>query len=120
MRTGDGDRRLTRYEVDRFKEMRGQPKYDLEPVLEATVEDLDASVLRAVAEQSRRRAPRFFGKMKDEEILVKLGALVKIGEELHPTLAGLLIAGMALCHFHRLSRHFEISEAGATLSLFGQ
>ena len=93
IRTGDGDRRLTRYEVDRFKEMRGQPKYDLEPVLEATQEDLDTSVLRAVAEQSRLRTPRFFGKMKDEEILVKLGALVRIGEELHPTLAGLLIAG---------------------------
>ena len=71
IRTGDGDRHLTRYEVDRFKEMRGQPKYDLEPVLEATQEDLDASVLRAVAEQSRLRTPRFFGK----------------------TLAGLLIAG---------------------------
>ena len=41
IRTGDGDRRLSNYEVDRLREEHRQPKWDEEVVEEATAADLD-------------------------------------------------------------------------------
>ena len=49
IRTGDGDKRLTHYEVDRMCESRMQPVWDTEHVSEASVTDLDAAVLRRSA-----------------------------------------------------------------------
>lgn len=41
IRTGDGDRLLTQYEIDRLVEERTQPHHDLEIVEGATLSDLD-------------------------------------------------------------------------------
>ncbi len=41
VRTGDGDRTLSRYEVDRIPEERTQPRFDEEIVAVASVTDLD-------------------------------------------------------------------------------
>ena len=43
--TGDGDMRMTQYEVDRLIEQKTQPKWDEEPVDDASVDDLDSSIL---------------------------------------------------------------------------
>lgn len=94
IRTGDGDRKLTRYEVDRLMEERRQPKYDMEPVLEATMEDLNRDVLQAIVRRNVQISPRILGKLPEEDILVKLGAITKVDGAVHPTLAGLLVAGV--------------------------
>mgnify|MGYP001063981592 CR=1 FL=1 len=53
IRTGDGDKRLTHYEVDRMCESRMQPVWDTEHVSEASVTDLDAAVRKTMVERNR-------------------------------------------------------------------
>ncbi|WP_345740931.1 ATP-binding protein [Succinatimonas hippei] len=77
-----------------MQEERKQPKYDLEPVLDATIDDLNQDVLNAVVSRNKMITPRIFGKMSSEEILIKLGALVKINGIVYPTLGALLAAGI--------------------------
>ena len=93
IRSGDGDRHLTVYEVDRLAESRIQPQFDLEPVEQAGVEELRRPVLDAVIRRVRDLFPRVFGKLSDETILVQLGVLTREGDRLCPTLAGLLATG---------------------------
>lgn len=94
VRTGDGDRRLSGYEVARMQEEHKQPKYDLEPVLDATLDDLNQDVLDAIVSRNRLITPRVFGKMNSKEILIRLGALVEVNGALYPTLGALLAAGI--------------------------
>lgn len=77
IRTGDGDKRLTHYEVDRMCESRMQPVWDTEHVSEASVTDLDAAVLKTMVERNRAMTPSVFGGMAGEEILVKTGVLAE-------------------------------------------
>lgn len=93
IRSGDGDRHLTAYEVDRLAESRIQPQFDLEPVEQAGVEELRRPALDAVIRRARDLFPRVFGKLSDETILVQLGVLTRVGDRLCPTLAGLLATG---------------------------
>lgn len=96
IRTGDGDKRLTNYEIDRMREFHRQPAFDREPVYEASLSDLDHSVLEAIVKRNRQITPRVFGKMESHEILEKLGAVTrdeKSPDRYVPTLAGLLVAG---------------------------
>lgn len=92
IRTEEGNRRLTDYEVRRLFEQRSQTKYDLEPVMEAGMADLNDKTLNAIAERCRANTPRVFGTMPRDEILIRLGALVRADGELQPTLGGLLVA----------------------------
>lgn len=82
IRTGDGDKRLTHYEVDRMCESRMQPVWDTEHVSEASVTDLDAAVLKTMVERNRAMTPSVFGGMAGEEILVKTGVLAEGGDAL--------------------------------------
>lgn len=59
-RTGDSERRLTPYEVDRIVENQGQPSWDREPVAEASVEDLDETTLTHYAERQRAAREKTF------------------------------------------------------------
>lgn len=96
IRTGDGDKRLTDYEIERLREFHQQPSFDRQPIYEASLSDLDSSVLDAIVERNREITPRIFGKMDSMEILVKLGAISpdpKQAGRYVPTLAGLLVAG---------------------------
>lgn len=97
IRTGDGDKRLTLYEIDRMREFRQQPSFDREPVYEASMSDLEASILEAIVKRNREITPRVFGKMESMEILFKLGAItpdINHSGQYVPTLAGLLVAGI--------------------------
>jgi ATP-dependent DNA helicase RecG len=94
IRTGDGDKKLSTYEISRMMENAQQPRHDLEPVLEATANDLDKKVIAAIIKKNREMSPRIFGQLSDEIILIQTGILVKINGKLHPTLAGLLAAGI--------------------------
>lgn len=97
IRTGEGDKPLTDYEIDRLREFRHQPAFDRELVLEAAPADLDESILEAIVERNREIASRVFGKMQPNEILRKLGVLAVVDGcpgRYVPTLAGLLVAGI--------------------------
>lgn len=97
IRTGDGDKRLTDYEIERLREFHRQPSFDREPIDEASIDDLNASVLEAIVQRNREISPRIFGKMEPMDILTKLGAIApdgKDGGRYVPTLAGLLSAGI--------------------------
>lgn len=92
-RVGGEDQKLTSYEIDRMKENAGQPRWDCEPVPEASVKDLDRDACARLIETAKRRSPRAFGYIGETDALVTLGVLVRREGTLVPTLAGLLSVG---------------------------
>ena len=94
VRTGDGDRRLTRYEVDRLQEFRRQTTYDLEIIEDATIDDLDPDLIKAIVKRNREITPRILGRLPDMDILSKLGCVRPYGGSWKPTLGGLMAAGL--------------------------
>ena len=100
IRTGDGDRRMTAYEVDRLMEEHLQPTYDLDIVPGSTPDDLDPSMVQGLLERVRGLHPHVFGDRSDTDTLVDLQVLrhddsddATVGGVLRPTLAGLLALG---------------------------
>lgn len=94
IRTGDGDVRLTPYEVDRLMDEHRQPKYDAEAVPEASVGDLNEGLVRGLLARERRVHARNFAKLGDEEALLRLGVIRRDGSGvLRPTIAGLVALG---------------------------
>jgi ATP-dependent DNA helicase RecG len=96
IRGGDGDRKLTEYEVGLLRANRGQPRHDRDPVDEASMADLDEDAVAALLRRVRRRQPRAFRSVPDEVALQRLGVLVPARHEdaLVPSLAGLLTLGV--------------------------
>ncbi len=94
IRSGDGDRHLSSYEVDRLIETRTQPKFDIEPVDNATIDDLNPETLQKIVDRVCLLFPRIFGRLDKEVILIQLGVLTRLENTLRPTLAGLLVAGI--------------------------
>lgn len=95
IRSGDGDRRLTHYEVTQLLANRTQPKWDQEIVVQAVMTDLDLDLVHGLLDASRRRSPRAFAGLNDEDALVRLGAAGRDEEGiLRPTMAGLLSLGV--------------------------
>ncbi|MBK4144863.1 putative DNA binding domain-containing protein [Corynebacterium macginleyi] len=95
IREHDEDRLLKPYEIDRLEENKIQPSWDLEVVEAATIADLDRDIVQQILERERGLRPGIFGKFSDERALKALH-LTGVGEdgEVHPTLAGLLVAGI--------------------------
>ncbi len=108
IRTGDGDRRLSHYEVDRLNDEHRQPRYDRDIVEDATIEDLDDSLLAALLQRERIVHARNFAQLPDEEALIKLNVIKKDAHGiLRPTLAGLLaLGGFPQQFFPRLNISF--------------
>lgn len=94
IRTGDGDRLLTQYEVDRLTEDRRQPRYDLEIVDGAMLNDLDANLVDETIAHMRARQPRIFGSFSRDEALAALNVTAaKPDGSTGVTLGGLLALG---------------------------
>lgn len=93
VRVGDGNQRLSPYEVDRLRENAGQPRWDEEPVVQATMQDLDRSAFSRLIENARRRSPRVFGGVDEADALAMLSILVRHDGALVPSLSGLLGVG---------------------------
>jgi ATP-dependent DNA helicase RecG len=94
VRVGDGDQRLTPYEIDRLRENSGQPRWDEEPVPQATAEkDLDRRAVSRLIETASRNSPRSFSGLSEPDALARLGVLVPHEGSLVPSLAGLLSVG---------------------------
>ncbi|WP_040428229.1 ATP-binding protein [Corynebacterium ulceribovis] len=88
VRAGDGDMRLSRYEVDRLLEEQVQPKWDEEKVEEAGLADLNPGVLDGYLELQKARRPKTFREGNDDAL-----RRLRIMKDSHPTLASLLVMG---------------------------
>ncbi len=93
IRSGDGDRLLSHYEVTQLLSNRAQPVYDVEPVTAATRADLDVTLVQGLLTRVRNRHPRAFAHLGDDDALVRLHALIESDGVLRPTLSGLLCLG---------------------------
>ena len=93
IRVGDGDRRLTRYEVTQLLANRDQPTHDQQVVPDATVDDLDPRLVDQVLRHAAERSARAFSGVDQVTALKRLGALKDLDGTPRPTLAGLLALG---------------------------
>lgn len=110
-RTGEGDRKLSRYEVDRLIEERQQPRYDAQIVEGAEVSELDPELLAGFLRRERAASPRVFSGLSDEDALLTMGVTARgEGGLPKPTLAGLMALG------RHPQRHFP--RANVTFAVF--
>ncbi|MFT3944314.1 MAG: ATP-binding protein [Ancrocorticia sp.] len=94
IRSGDGNRKLSPYEIDRLLENQTQPLWDLEIVENASLEDLNQEAVKQVIARERQLHPRIFSSSDETTALRKLRVIgAGKGDQLHPTLAGLLALG---------------------------
>lgn len=93
IRGGDGDRRLTDYEIFLLHANAGQPRDDLSPIPDAEIGDLDPDAVAVLLRRLRSRQPGAFRGVDDETALRRLGVLVRHQDRLVPSLAGLLTLG---------------------------
>lgn len=94
IRAGDGDRRLTAYEVTQQLSNRAQPTDDAQVVPGCSLDDLDPEAVQAFLRRLRARPSRAFRDVDDERALIRAGAAAKDSDgAVRPTLAGLLCLG---------------------------
>jgi ATP-dependent DNA helicase RecG len=95
IRSGDGDRRLSDFEIHLLHTNRGQPEDDRAPVTQASLDDLDSDAVAALLRRVRQRQRRVFAGLDDETALRRLNVVTRRDDELAiPTLAGLLALGI--------------------------
>ena len=75
IRTGDGDRKMTSYEVDRLLDEQRQPEHDIAVVPEATLDDLNPTLVHALLECERDRHPHVFAERSDMDMMLDLRIL---------------------------------------------
>jgi len=103
IRGGDGDRRLSSYEVTQLLSNRSQPTDDGAPVMNASLQDFAPELVGPLLERVRIRNRRAFAGLEDSEVLTRLGAARRTEAGLRPTLAGLLcLATYPQQHFPQL------------------
>lgn len=88
IRTGDGERRLTKYEVDRLLEEEVQPLWDEQPVEEARRSDLSEAELSDYLAVQKGRRPKTFADGEDQAL-----RRLRVMKGEHPTLAALMAMG---------------------------
>ncbi|WP_322750630.1 MULTISPECIES: ATP-binding protein [unclassified Frankia] len=93
LRTHDGDRALTSYEVHVMVASRGQPRDDTFPVPDAGLDDLDSDLVAALLRRLRETRGPVFAKASDDEALRLVRVIVDTEDGAKPTLAGLLALG---------------------------
>ena len=94
IREGNSTRRMSDYEIYSFISSRTQPKFDAEPILEATLEDLDRGKREEYLAQQRKALPNApYWNLPFEQILSQLCIVIETDGILRPTLAGLLMFG---------------------------
>jgi ATP-dependent DNA helicase RecG len=120
IRTGDGDRHLSSYEIDRLLEEREQPRHDLSIVGEATAANLDKSLVNALIQRERTIHPRGFNGLNDTDVLRRLHVLREDEDgTLRPTIAGLVALGSYPQEFYpRLNITFSCYPGTSKTSAF--
>jgi ATP-dependent DNA helicase RecG len=91
-RVADGDRVMGRYGVFLLRTDAAQPVTDIEPVTDATLDDLDGELVAQFVARLRRVRPRAVaGLSRDADVLERMRVLT--ADRRTPTLAGLLAFG---------------------------
>ncbi len=109
IRTGDGDRKLTHYEINRMIEEHRQPQWDAQPVPDASIEDLDPVLVEQFILRQKQLHPRIFSNLSEENVLQNMRVIAKDGDIYRPTMAGLLALGTyPQKYFPRLVATFAI------------
>jgi ATP-dependent DNA helicase RecG len=80
VRVGDGDRKLTPYEIQALLDSRRQPRHDAEPLPGTSLADLDAERVAQVLRRLRERESGPYRTWSDEQILRSLRVLVQDGD----------------------------------------
>ncbi|SCC19194.1 ATP-dependent DNA helicase RecG [Bifidobacterium bohemicum] len=95
IRSGDGDRRLTQYEVDRLTEEHEQPTFDNDIVPDATFNDLNPALISQFLTRQRQLYPRLLATRDDQTILINTH-VIRQDESgtIRPTLGGILALGL--------------------------
>lgn len=93
VRTHDGDRVLTTYEVHILFSAKGQPREDAAIVPAASRRDLNDGLVRSLVERLRRTRGPVFTRSTDEEILNLVGVVSEVGPDAQVSLGGLLALG---------------------------
>ena len=94
LRVGNTNRQMTEYEVFGYLSGREQPTHDEDTVPDASLEDLDNSLIETYLERLRQIRPRAgFLKSGKEEIFLRLRIAAQDSGIIRPTLAGLLMFG---------------------------
>lgn len=94
IRVGDGDRKLSQYEVQMMLASRGQPREDEAPVPDATVGDLDPELVAGLLDRLRAMERSVFRERTHEAALRTLKAVVPYADRWVPSLGGLLALGL--------------------------
>ncbi|MEO3861154.1 ATP-binding protein [Acrocarpospora sp. B8E8] len=89
-RGGDGDRRLTDFEIHLLHTNRGQPDDDRDPVPGAVLADLDDLAVESLLRRVRQRQRRAFSDLDDLTVLRRLNVITA---DHVPTLGGMLALG---------------------------
>jgi ATP-dependent DNA helicase RecG len=93
-RGGDGDRRLTDFEIHLLHTNRGQPDDDRQPVPQSRLDDLDPAAVQLLLLRVRQNQQRVFAGLDDFEVLRRINAVTRDDAgNVIPTLAGLLALG---------------------------
>ena len=95
VRTGDGDHKMSLYEIDRFIENQHRSaRNDAAVVPDATLSDLDRNLLEGWLSHARSTTLGRTGAVGDEELMVnRRVAAVDDGGILRPTVAGIMALG---------------------------
>lgn len=93
IRTGDGDRKMTPYEVDRYVEEHIQPTYDDSIVEGAAMDELDKTLVEGFIKRQKELHPRVLGQKSDLDVLLDLHVVRYDGDTVRPTLAGIMAMG---------------------------
>lgn len=95
IRTGDGDHKLTLYEIDRLVENQQRTaRHDSAMVPDATMDDLDEQLVSSWIARSRRMASGRLQSMDNEALLANRRIIVYDSRGIpRPTLAGLMALG---------------------------
>lgn len=93
IRTHDGDRRLTTYEIHVLASSQGQPIDDRAFVDGATLDDLDDELVRRLVARLRSTRSGVFSRVDDDAVLRLMGVVVDSDAGPRVTLAGLLALG---------------------------
>lgn len=95
VRVGDGDRRMTEYDIHTYLVARGPVVDDRAPVPDASVDDLSPDLIAGYLARLRTEKPEAtYLRQADERSLLKtLGILTAVGDRDVPTLAGLIAFG---------------------------
>ena len=94
VRGHDGDRHMTTYEIHSMFAEKGQPKDDVAPVSDGSIQDFDPVLMSRLIERLRRTRGPVFAAQDEVTILRMVGALVPDPSTEQPTLAGLLCLGV--------------------------